>query len=68
MRRLPSLLLFLSAYLTALLLAPAYRADAMDAALRLVLLACAAGMFTGFLGFVLSFRRPLTTSGDAHAE
>jgi hypothetical protein len=68
MGRLPSLLLFLSAYVVALLLAPAYRADALDAALRLVLLACAACMFLGFLGFVLSFRRPPTTFGDAHAE
>ncbi|AFD25807.1 hypothetical protein [Deinococcus gobiensis] len=68
MGRLPSLLLFLAAYATALLLAPFYRADALDAALRLVLLACAACMFLGFLGFVLSFRRPLAPEGDAHAE
>lgn len=68
MGRLPSLLLFLSAYVTALLLAPCYDPNALPSGLRALIALDASAMFIGFLGFVLSFRRPLTPLGDAHAE
>lgn len=65
-------LLFVLAYLAALALAPEYNPTGMSQPLRLLLLGCALGLVVSFLGFVLSFRpsapRPLTPSGDAHAE
>lgn len=67
-QRSASALLFLSAYLVALLLCPFYDPNALPSGLRALIALDASAMFIGFLGFVLSFRRPLTTSGDAHAE
>lgn len=74
MGRRPSLLLFLCAYLVALLLAPAYDSDTLSQGLRLLFTACGLSLFTSFLVFVLSFRPeaprpyPRTAQGDDYAE
>lgn len=51
-------LLFLSAYLTALLVCPHYDPTALPSGLRLLLLACGGAAFVGGTGFLLSFRTP----------
>lgn len=72
-QRSASALLFLSAYLVALLLSPFYDPTTLDNTLRSLFLACAIGLVTGFIGFTLSFQhpatpRPLAAQGDDHAE
>ena len=67
-------LLFASAYLVTLLLAPRYDAASLPQGLRLLFAACGLSLFISFLVFALSFRpeaprpHPRTAQGDDHAE